>query len=97
MENMQINIYIIGSLSQADFIKKLAKHFKENACFNVKYVHEKNKPIETIIHDCFDTIEWSQYVIAVQKPDNSLGRGTLYEIEYATRLGKPVCLVVTKS
>lgn len=44
MNNTPINIYIIGSLSQADFIKKLAEQLKkENSYFNVKHVHEKKK------------------------------------------------------
>ena len=95
--NIPINIYIIGSLSQADFIKKLAEQLKkENSHFNIKYVHKKKEPIETIIHDCFDTIASSHHIIAVQKPDNSFGRGTLYEIEFAKRMGKPIYFVNPK-
>ena len=66
--NMPVNICIIGSLSQANLIKKLAKQLeKENLHFNVKYVHKKKEPIETIIHDCFDTIASSHHIIAVKK------------------------------
>lgn len=66
--NIPVNICIIGSLSQANLIKKLAKQLeKENLHFNVKYVHKKKEPIETIIHDCFDTIASSNHIIAVKK------------------------------
>ena len=95
--NMPINICIIGSLSQANLIKKLAKQLeKENLHFNVKYVHKKKEPIETIIHDCFDTIASSHHIIAIKKPDNSFGRGTLYEIEFAKRIDKPIYFVNPK-
>lgn len=95
--NMPVNIYIIGSLSQANLIKKLAKQLKkENLHFNIKYVHKKKELIETIIHDCFDTIASSHHIIAVKKPDNSFGRGTLYEIEFAKRMDKPIYFVNPK-
>lgn len=95
--NIPVNICIIGSLSQANLIKKLAKQLeKENLHFNVKYVHKKKKPIETIIHDCFDTIASSHHIIAVKKPDNSFGRGTLYEIEFAKRIDKQIYFVNPK-
>lgn len=95
--NMPVNICIIGSLSQANLIKKLAKQLKkENLHFNVKYVHKKKEPIETIIHDCFDTIASSHQIIAIKKPDNSFGRGTLYEIEFAKRIDKPISFVNPK-
>lgn len=64
--------------------------------FNVKYVHKKKDPIETIIHDCFDTIASSHNIIAVKKPDNTFGRGTSYEIEFAKRMGTPVYIVNPK-
>lgn len=95
--DMQINIYIIGSLSQADTIKNLAKRLrKENFHFKIKYVHKKKKPIETIIHNCFDEIASSHHIVAVEKPDGSFGKGTLYEIEFAKRLGTPIYFVNPK-
>lgn len=95
--NIPINIYIIGSLSQAKLIKKLAKQLKkENLHFNVKYAHKKKKSIETIIHDCFDKITSSNHIVAVTKPDGSFGRGTLYEIEFAKRIDKPIYFVNPK-
>lgn len=94
---MQINIYIIGSLSQAKIIKKLAKQLKkENWHFNIKYVHKKKKSIETVIHDCFDKIKSSNHIVAVTKPDGSFGRGTSYEIEFAKRMGTPVYIINPK-
>lgn len=95
--NMQINIYIIGSLSQAKLIKKLAKQLKtENWHFNVKYVHKKKKSIEKIIQNCFDKITSSNHIVAVTKPDGSFGRGTSYEIEFAKRMGTPIYIVNPK-
>lgn len=95
--NMQINIYIIGSLSQAKLIKKLAKQLKkENWHFNIKYAHKKKKSIETVIHDCFDKIKSSNHIVAVTKPDGSFGKGTSYEIEFAKRMGTPIYIVNPK-
>ncbi len=95
--NMPINIYIIGSLSQAKLIKKLAKQLKkENWHFNVKYVHKKKKSIKTVIHNCFDKIASSNHIVAVTKPDGSFGRGTSYEIKFAKRIGTPIYFVNPK-
>lgn len=87
----------MGSSPQAKLIKKLAKQLKkENLHFNVKYVHKKKDPIETVIHNCFDKITSSNHIVAVTKPDGSFGRGTSYEIEFAKRMGTPVYIVNPK-
>ena len=85
-------IFIIGSLSQVNELKEIADVLRKD--FDVTYVHPRpNDTIDVIIHDAFDEIEKCNHVVALRKPDKSFGRGTLYEIEFAKRIHKPITFV----
>ena len=82
------NIYIIGSLSQANQIKKVADSIKDA---DVRYVHpESTKTFSECVSTCFDNVEWAESIYAVLKPDGTIGQGVTYELEYAKRLNKEI-------
>jgi len=83
-------IYIIGSLAQANDIKKVAESLNTA---DVKYVkHEANKSFEECVKQCFDNIEQCSELYVVSKNDGSLGQGATYEVEYAKRLDKKITI-----
>ena len=89
-----MKIYIIGSLNESKTTIELAANkFKEQG-HDVRYVRKQDKPISELIHDCFLHIDsWVDLVVAVPKsiyPKTEFGTGTLYEIEHAKSIGKPV-------
>lgn len=82
------SIYIIGSLSQANQIKKVADSIKD---VDVRYVQpEPAKTFSECVSTCFDNIEWADSIYAVLKPDGTVGQGVTYELEYAKRLNKEI-------
>ena len=82
------SIYIIGSLSQANQIKKVADSIKDA---DVRYVQpEPDKTFNECVSTCFDNIEWADSIYAVLKPDGTIGQGVTYELEYAKRLNKEI-------
>lgn len=82
------SIYIIGSLSQANQIKKVADSIKDA---DVRYVYpESDKTFNECVSTCFDNIEWADSIYAVLKPDGTIGQGITYELEYAKRLNKEI-------
>lgn len=88
-------IYVIGSVSQEEDIKKVAdyfrNYFKDKGGFTVEYVKkEPEKSLVTLILECFNKIQESDTVVAVKKPDGSYGTGTTYEICFAKFIGKEV-------
>ena len=88
-ENAAENIYIIGSLSQADEIKDIANRLLDFG--NIRYVKpEPDKTFAKCVQTCFDNIEWANIIHVITKPDGSLGEGVTYEVEYAKRLCKTI-------
>ena len=91
-----MKIYIIGSISQADEIKRVADKYTKFGN-DVRYVKSEDKDLAELIHLCFLTIEtWADVVVVVPKsymgsPLN-IGSGTLYEMEFAARLNKPILI-----
>lgn len=91
-----MKIYIIGSLNESKAIIELAANkFKEQG-YDVRHVRKQDKPILELIHDCFLHIDsWADLIVAVPKsiyPKTEFGTGTLYEIEHAKSIGKPVVI-----
>lgn len=99
------NIYIIGSISDnnknyiIECVKMTTAYLlndtfcDEKTSENLRYVKpEPNKDIQTLISERYSNIEWADMIVAVTKPDGSIGVGTSYEIEYANRIGKFVVL-----
>lgn len=86
---MYMNAYVIGSIKQADDIKRVADSLMSN--FNVRYVKpEPDIPLSDLIHNCYRNISEADFVFAVQKPDGTFGEGVTYEIEFAYFLGKNI-------
>lgn len=82
------NLYIIGSLSQANQIKRVACSIKGA---DVRYVQsESDKTFSECVSTCFDNIEWADIIYVVLKPDGTVGQGVTYELEYAKRLNKEI-------
>lgn len=84
------NVFVIGSLSQWSEIKEIAIKYE-----HVKYVHPQppSKPFAQIVSEVFDNIDEADVIIALRKPDGSIGQGITYEIEYAKRLNKKILYV----
>ena len=62
--------FVIGSLSQADEIKKIAEMVQENG-FYMDFVKPENKPFADMVHNAFFKISNADFVIALQKPDGT--------------------------
>lgn len=86
-EDDVIKAYVIGSLSKEHEIKLFAK-FLENK-YEVNYVKSQNsKNFSELVNECFSNIEKADVIFVMPKKDGTLGKGTMYEIEYAKRLNK---------
>lgn len=84
-------LYVIGSLSRANDIKTYARWRALVTGDQVKYVKpQPDKPIEELISQCFDNIEKADVIEVFRKKDGTIGTGTLYEMQYAYRIGKTV-------
>lgn len=83
-------VYIIGSLTRAKEIEETAMFIQTKGNFDVQYVKKRPGNLSALIAECFDEIEKTDIVIAMEKSSLIFGNGTLYEIEYAKRCEKPV-------
>lgn len=90
-----MKIYVIGSVSQANQIKRVADEYIKLGN-DVRYVKPEDKDLAELIHLCFLTIEaWADMVVVVPKSCArvlDIGHGTMYEIEFAKRVKKPVVI-----
>lgn len=87
--NFDVNVFVIGSLTQSTQIKEIAKKY-----IHAKYVHSQpSKSFKQLVSEAFDNIEEADVIIALRKPDGSIGQGVTYEIEYAKRLNKKIIYV----
>ena len=88
-----MNVYVIGSVSQAEQIFEVAKQY-ESKGNNVRYVKEEDGYLMDLIDKCFEIIrEWADLIVVVPKcvhPVVSIGHGCMYEITYAKTLKKMV-------
>ena len=84
-----MNVYIIGSLTQADDIEALAVYFTKRGD-TVRHVRKEPpyKPFSMIVDECFRNIKWADAIIALKKPDGEFGEGTTYELAYVKAIGK---------
>lgn len=90
MDNSEKKAFVIGSMSNMSAI--------DWAATQCVYVHKSvdqvrsqpNKPLDELISECFDKIKDADIVYVVRKKDWTIGNGTLYEMEYARRLGKEI-------
>lgn len=85
------NVYVIGPMSRSKEIKEHAKWKATITGLNVKYTDPYSlESLEFLISKAFDNIEKADLIEVVKKEDGTIGDGTLYEMEYAIRLGKIV-------
>jgi hypothetical protein len=86
-----MKVFVIGSLSCEEEIRKVAKFFKEEMGDEVDYVRKQpEKPLEILIREAFESISKADRVVAVKKTDGTFGDGTLYEMTFANFIGKPI-------
>lgn len=76
---------------QYDEIQTLAKKFGNDA--DVDYVKPQNEMFADLVHSAFQKISECDVVMALKKPDGTLGDGVTYEVEFAVWLKKPVIYV----
>ncbi len=77
-------IYIIGSMTQADYIQSFASYLSFPNV-SVDYVHpEPYMPFSQCIEQCYALIDKADVLIAISKPDGSFGDGVMYELAYAS-------------
>lgn len=86
-----MKVFVIGSLSYEEEIKKVAKFFREEMGDEVDYVRKQpEKSLEILIREAFESISKADRIVAVEKPDGNFGDGTLYEMAFANFIGKPI-------
>lgn len=89
-------IYIIGSISQADTIEKIANHCMASSKHQVRYVQpQPDVDLEKLVLKCLNNIIWADWVYILPKPDGTLGEGVTYEKVFAKKLGKRVRILTT--
>lgn len=92
-----MNVYVIGSLSCEDEIKRVADKYARLGC-NVKYVEPETGYLQDPINKCFRIIaEWADLVVVVPKscclvPLITIGDGVKYEMAFADFMNKPVVI-----
>ena len=90
--DVQIKVFIIGSISCMERIIEATISFMDKGCI-VKHVKpEPDKSLEYLIDKAFNNIKEADLIVAVEKNDGSLGEGTLYELAFAKYLNKEIIL-----
>ena len=64
-----------------------------SGCPSVNHVKPKDEAVADLVHSTFQKISECDVVMALKKPDGTLGEGVTYEVEFATWLKKPVIYV----
>lgn len=86
-----MKVFVIGSLSYEEEIKKVASFFKEEMGDEVDHVRKQpEKSLEILIKESFESISKADRIVAVKKPNGTFGDGTLYEMAFANFIGKPI-------
>ena len=87
-----MNIYIIGSMSNYDKIKKVVDCLERQGQ-QPRYAQPSTDDLPTCIERCYTNIDWANVIIAVPKDDGTFGNGVTYEIAYAKHIGKKVICI----
>lgn len=81
--------FVIGSLSQEQEIEKIAFSLMDK--YYVYFVSKQpNKSFDILVKEAFDTILISDVIFVLLKPDDTIGQGVTYEIEFAKRMNKKI-------
>lgn len=95
-------ITFIGSLKNKDIMDKAAKKLEkmfpyEQIYINVPQSHPSER-FESVVREWYRSIADSDLIVAFPKyMDGQFGDGTIYEMEYAKRLGKKVLVWSTEN
>lgn len=83
-------IFIIGSVSDEESLKRAEKFAKEQFkdAIVTKATSQPDKNKNTLILDCYKNIDQCDLLIIVLKKDGTIGEGVLYEKMYAIYTGK---------
>lgn len=97
---MKADVYIIGSTKPENYesITKVygeiiqKQRIMDDNIYSVCAVTPAPSGVDKslLIDNCFTMIKNSNVIVAVMKPDETFGDGTLYEIAYAKSLGRYV-------
>ena len=91
-DSLQQKAFIIGSSQQEAEIQQLAADMQNK--YKVNYITKQtDKSFEELVSYAFTNIENSDLIVAIKKPDNTIGQGTTYELEFAKRLRKQIRIV----
>lgn len=90
-------VLILGSMSQCKEIASLAKRLEAPGDADVEYAKPEDKDFKDVVSGIFDKIDNCDIIFALKKPDGSIEKGLVYELEYAKRLKKMVVYVSADS
>lgn len=91
---MKQKVFIIGSVKQSTKIKNIADLLSGLNNSEIRYVKkEPLKEMSELINQAYNNIEWSDIIVVVKKENGKIGDGTLYEMEYAKRIGKKIIVI----
>lgn len=83
--------YILGSLSREKEMEKLKNYLSNLSTCVIRCIDTDNDtPYDELISKCFDNIVWADVIIAFKNKDNELGLSSMYEVEFAKRMGKVI-------
>lgn len=83
--------YILGSLSREKEMEKLKNYLSNlSTCVIICVEKDDNAPYNELISKCFDNIVWADIIIVFKNKDNELGLSSMYEVEFAKRMGKVI-------
>lgn len=81
-------VFVIGSVSHMERINRVVSKYEEMGYFVESVRKQPDKPLMALIENAFRHISYADLVVAVRKPDGSLGNGTLYELAFAQFIRK---------
>lgn len=87
-----MKLFIIGPVSREKEIEKIAEYYCKLG-YDVEHVkRQSDKTFTELVCEAFKKISETDKIIAVQKKDSGLGKGTTYEVTFARFLGKDVSI-----
>ena len=89
-ENIRKTAFIIGSVSHMDRINDAVTEYEKRGYYVMSVRPQPDRTKETLIFEAFYNIAAADLIVAVKKPDDSFGTGTLYELAFANYLSKHI-------
>lgn len=83
-EDKMIKVFIIGSMTNANYILRLADLMRLTGIYEVRNVKpidtHLGETLESAIESAYNNIEWCDKLVVIPKRNEDIGQDTLYEV-----------------